>query len=176
MRSRRIRRPDTTWWQMLVLAGVAMLLVGCSDYRLLANLKDNPMDQAIATGAPGSDLEETRERLLKRFPVGQPVAPVIRYLKSVGASCRNSQGSSETVTCRYFQKMDLVFSTPVGESLEIRDTFDFHIDLKHRRGVLWDARVCLTITVIRYRGTLTNHKNRTKYPIKCSREQNRKGK
>ena len=71
MKSGNEKRPDTRWWQMLVLAGVTMLLVGCSDYRLLANLKDNPMDQAIATGAPGSDLEETRERLLKRFPVGQ---------------------------------------------------------------------------------------------------------
>ncbi len=161
---------------MLVLAGAAMLLAGCPDYWVLkGHLKDNPMDQAIATGIESDHMTEARDRLLKRFLVGQPVAPVRRYLESIGAKCRNSGGTGETVTCRYSQHMDTVFRTAFSEYLEYREKFDFRIDLMHKRGLLREVRVCRQTTVIRYKGTLTDYSEHTEYPMKCLKGQDKKG-
>ena len=141
---------------MLVLAGAAILLAGCSDYWSVANFKDNPMDHALAegTGDNSTHMKAVRDRLLKKFPVGQPVPQVTLYLESVGAKCRNSKGVGETVTCRYSQHMDTVLRTPFSEYLEVRDKYDFRIDLKHRRSLLRDVYVCRRITVIKYKGRL----------------------
>ena len=161
---------------MLVLAGAAMLLTGCPDYfGKRAHLRDNPMDQAIATGIESDHMKETRDRLLKRFPIGRPVVPIRRYLESVGAECRSSEGTGDAVSCRYSQHEDLVFRTAISESLEIRSIYDFRIDLMHQRGLLRDVRVCRRITVIRYKGTLTDYSERIEYPFKCPKGQDKKG-
>ena len=161
---------------MLVLAGAAMLLQGCADYFVkMAHLKDNPMDQAIATGIESDHMKETRDRLLKRYPIGRPVAPIRRYLESVGAKCRKSSGTGETVTCRYSQYMDVVFRTPIGEFPEIRDIYDFRIDLMARRGLLGDVRVCRRTTVIWFKGTNSDGKKRIEHPLKCIEGQNTNG-
>lgn len=175
MKCESAKRPFTRWRETLVLAGVAMLLAGCPDYWSVANLKDNPMDRAIATGDYAVHMKETRERLLKRFPIGQPVSRVSRYLESVGAKCGISKGVSGSVTCRYSQHKDTVFRTAFSEYLEHRRIYDFNIDLKHQRGLLRDVRVCRRITVIRYKGTLTDYSERIEYPFKCPKGQNKKG-
>lgn len=94
------KRTETRWRQMLVLAGAAMLLAGCSDYWLVANLKDNPMDQAIDTLIEADHMRETRDRILKRFPLGQPAVQLKLYLESVGAKCRASPQSAATANTR----------------------------------------------------------------------------
>ncbi len=163
---------------MLVLAGAAVLLQGCSDYWSVANFKDNPMDNALAegTGDNSTHMKTVRDRLLKRFPVGRPVTQVTQYLESVGAKCRNSKGARETITCRYSQHMDTVLRTPFSEYLEVRDKYDFRIDLKHRRSLLRDVQVCRRITVIKFKGTLTDYSERIVYPMECLKGQDKKGK
>ena len=162
---------------MLVLAGAAILLAGCSDYWSVANFKDNPMDHALAGGTVynSTHMKTVRDRLLKRFPVGQPVIQVTQYLESVGAKCRNSKGVGETVTCRYSQHMDIVLRTPFREYLENRRIYEFRMDLMHRRGLLRGIRVCRQTTVIRYKGTLTDYSERIEYPMECPEGQNTKG-
>lgn len=162
----------------LILAGAMIfLLQGCADYFVkTAHLKDNPMDQAIATGIESDHMKETRDRLLKRFPIGRPVAPIRRYLESVGAKCRGSSGTGETVICRYSQHMDTVFRTPIGEFPEIRRSYDFRIDLLPKQGILRDVRVCRRTTVIWFNGTNSEGKKRSEHPLKCLKGQKTKGK
>lgn len=177
MRIGKQKRHGTRWRQILVLAGAAMLLAGCADYfGKRAHLKDNPMDQAIATGDEFAHMKETRDRLLRRFPIGQPIAPIRRYLESVGAECRTSKGTGETATCRYSQYEDLVYRTPISQSLVTRSIYDFRIDLRHLRGLLRDVRVCRRITRIHHRGTFTDDIERIEYPMECLKGQDKKGK
>ena len=161
---------------MLVLAGAAMLLQGCGYLVFnVGDLKDNPMDQAIATGIQSDHMRETRDRLLKRFPIGQPVAPVRRYLEGIGAKCWKSGDTGTTVTCRYSKYTDVVFRTPLGDILEIRDTYDFRIEIVHKRGLLRDVLVCRQITRDWFKGAISDRRKRIKYPMKCPDGQNKKG-
>ena len=175
MKSGNEKRPDTMLRQMFVLAGAAILLQGCAGYFVkMAHLKDNPMDQAIATGDEGVHMKETRDRLLKRFPIGQPVAPVKRYLESVGARCRETSGANVKVTCRYSQNMDIVFRTPIGDFPEIRSIYNFRIVLLAQQGRLRDVRVCRRITVIWFNDTKSDGRKRVEYPVKCLKGQARR--
>ena len=177
MRSENERRPDTGWRQMLVLAGAATLLTGCGYLVFnVGDLKDNPMDQAIATGIESDQMKETRDRLLKRYPIGGPVASVRRYLESVGAKCLSAGDNGTKVTCRYSKHTDIVLRTPLGDILEIRDTYDFRIELVHKRGLLRDVRVCRQITRDWFKGAISDRRKRIKYPMKCPDGQNTKGK
>ena len=161
---------------MLVLAGAAMLLQGCTGYFVkMSHLKDNPMDQAVFTGNEFKHMQETRERLLKRFPIGRPVAPAKRYLESVGAKCRESSGANVTVTCRYSQIVDVVLRTPIGDFPEIRSIYTFRIDLSARQGRLRGVRVCEQITRIWFKDAGSGRKKRTEYPMECPERQNTKG-
>ena len=163
---------------MLVLAGAAVLLQGCSDYWSVANFKDNPMDNALAegTGDNSKHMKTVRDRLLKQFPVDQSITRVTQYLESVGAKCQNSKGARETVTCRYSQHMDTVFRTPFTEYLVTRRIYDFRMDLMHRLGLLRDVHVCRRITAIKYKGMFNDYNERIEYPFECLKEQNKKGK
>ena len=162
---------------MLVLAGAAMLLQGCADHFVkMAHLKDNPMDQAILTGMESKHMKETRDRLLKRFPIGRPVAPAKRYLESVGAKCRESSGANTTVTCRYSQIVEVVLRTPIGDFPRIRNIYNFRIDLLAQQGRLRDVRVCEQITRVWFRGAGSDRKIHTEYPMECPEGQNTKGK
>jgi hypothetical protein len=161
---------------MLVLAGAAMLLTGCADYFFkMAHLKDNPMDQAVATGIESDHMKEARDRLLKRFPIGRPVASVRRYLESVGAKCLNSKDTSEKVICRYSKHTDIVLRTPLGDIPEYRSIYDFRMELTNRRGLLRGVRVCRRIWVIDYRGRSADRKKRVEVPMECPDGQNTKG-
>ena len=176
MMSGREKRTGTRWRQLLVLAGAAMLLQGCAYYVFnLGDFKDNPMDQAIATGNQDDHMKETRERLLKRYPIGRPVATVREYLQSVGAKCRNGQNTGAPVTCRYSKYADDVLRTPLGDILEIRDTHNFRIELIHRRGLLREVRVCRQITREWFDGVIPERTERTEYPMECLNGQNTKG-
>ena len=157
---------------MLVLAGAAILLQGCTGYFVKeAHLKDNPMDQAILTGDEGKHMKGTRERLLKRFPIGQPVGPVKRYLESVGAKCGESAGDNVAATCRYSQVVDIVLRTPIGDFPEVRSICNFRIVLVAQQGRMRDVRVCRQTTVIWY----NDGNKRAEYPMKCPEGQNTKG-
>ena len=176
MRSENERRPDTGWRQMLVLAGAATLLTGCGYLVFnVGDLKDNPMDQAIATGIESDQMKETRDRLLKRYPIGGPVASVRRYLESVGAKCLSAGDNGTKVTCRYSKHTDIVLRTPLGDIPEIRSIYDFRIELSHERGQLRGVRVCRRISVIEYRGTSADRKKRIEIPMECPEGQNTKG-
>ena len=176
MMSGREKRPGTRWRQALGLAGAAMLLQGCAYYVFnLGDFKNNPMDQAIATGNQDDHMKETRERLLKRYPIGRPVASVSDYLQSVGAKCRGGQNASAPVTCRYSKYADIVLRTPLGDIREIRHTYKFHIDLFHQRRLLRDVHVCRQTTVTWFRGTKSGSKESEEHPLKCLKGQNTKG-
>jgi hypothetical protein len=167
------------WRQLKLIPATAaiLLLQGCTDYFVKeGHLSNNPMDEAIRTGISSYHMKETRDRILKRFRPGQPVVELSRYLESVGAKCRTPEGAGKIVTCRYSQYTDLVFRTPFGESLEYRDTSYFRIELMHQRGLFRDVRVCRRITRIRYKGTLTDYSERAEFPMKCSKEPDKKGK
>lgn len=166
------------WGQLKLIPAIAvfLLLQGCSDYFVKeGHLSNNPMDEAIRTGISSYHMKETRDRILKRFRPGQPVMELSRYLESVGARCKKSEGAGNLVTCWYSQYVDLVFRTPFGESLEYRDTNYFRIELMHQRGLFRDVRVCRRITRIWSKGTLTDFSERVEIPMKCSKEPNKKG-
>ena len=134
------------------------------------------MDQAILTGDEFKHMKETRDRLLKRFPIGRPVAPAKRYLESVGAKCGESSGTNVAVTCRYSQYMDIVLRTPIGDFPEIRHIYNFRIVLVAQNGRLRDFLVCRQTTAIRFKGAGSDREKRTEYPMKCPEGQNTKGK
>ncbi len=133
------------------------------------------MDQAILTGMESKHMKETRDRLLKRFPIGQPVAPAKRYLENVGAKCGESSGANVAVTCRYSQYMDIVLRTPIGDFPDSRDIYTFRIDLLAQQGRLRDVRVCEQITRVWFRGAGSDRNERTEYPMECPEGQNTKG-
>ena len=133
------------------------------------------MDQAIATGNQDDHMKETRERLLKRHPIGRPVASVSDYLQSVGAKCRNGQNAGAPVTCRYSKYADHVLRTPLGDIREIRDTYNFRIELFHQTELLREVRVCRQTTREWFDGATSKRKERIKYPMKCPEGQNTKG-
>lgn len=161
---------------MLVLSGAAMLLQGCAYFVLnVGDLGDNPMDQAIATGIESDQMKETRDRLLKRFPIGRPVESARRYLESVGAKCLNSDGAGTKVICRYSKHTDVVLRTPLGDIPEFRSIYDFRIELTNRRSLLRGVRVCRRIWVIEYRGAPADRKKRVEVPMECPDGQNTKG-
>lgn len=161
VRSGTENRPDARWRQTLGLADAAIMLTGCADYfGKRAHLGDNPMDQAIATRIESDHMKETRDRMLKKFPIGRPVASVSRCLQSVGAKCPNAERTGTTVTCRNSKHTDIVLRTPLGDIPEIRSIYDFRIELSNSRDLLRDVRVCRRILVIEYRATFADRKNR----------------
>jgi len=160
-------------WRTSVRLGVVLptlaataLLQSCADYVMkMGHLKDNPMDQAIATGIASRHQKEIRVRLLRRFPVGHSTSEVRRYLESVGARCRSPSTDREGVVCRYAQHLDSVLRTPLGDRPDIRTIFDFKITLSQDRGRLRSVAVCQTMTNVHYwRGA---EPRRETFPMKC---------
>lgn len=163
--------------QMLIPAVASILLLQGCDYALeMGHLKDNPMDQAIDTLIEADHMRETRDRILKRFPIGRPAAQLRQYLESVGSRCKEASGKGIAAICRYKQHQDTVFRTPFGRSRENRRIYDFRIELLQRRGLLSDVRVCRRIIIVRYRGTITDYSERIELPIKCLDGRHKKGK
>ena len=153
---------------MILGFAATALLPGCTDYVIKrGHLKDNPMDQAIATGDEGVHFQEARDRLLKRFPLGPPVMTVSRYLESVGAKCRRPKAGNASVVCDYRQKEDLVLRTPVGEFLSIRSLYDFRISLAGSRQRLSGVEVCRRITAVYFKETSGKPVSRREYPMRC---------
>jgi hypothetical protein len=150
---------------MLAMAATA-LLQSCADYVIkMGHLKDNPMDQAIATGIASRHQKEIRHRLLQRFPLGHSVSEVQQYLESVGARCRTPNSDREAVVCRYAQHLDSVLRTPLSEKPHIRTIFDFTIALSQARGRLRGIAVCQAITNVRYRSGAEPRRETS--PMKC---------
>jgi len=157
-------RSVTAGFALLPVA--ALLLQGCVDYFVLeGHLKDNPMDQAIASGMGSEHPKLTRAGLLKRFPPGRPVVEARRYLESVGAICRRSKSSDTPVVCDYRQKRDTVLRTPVGDFPSIRSLYDFRISLAASRHRLTGIEVCERLTRIFYREPGDRPERRRTYPF-----------
>jgi hypothetical protein len=154
----------------VVLSTVAAtaLLPGCTDYVIKrGHLKDNPMDQAVASGLEPDHLKLTDAGLLERFPIGRPVQEVRRYLESVGATCRRPKAGNASVVCDYRQKEDLVLRTPIGEFLSIRSLYDFRISLAESRQRLSGIEVCRRITAVYFNETSGKPESRSEYPMRC---------
>jgi hypothetical protein len=164
---RERRRSVTAGFALLPVA--ALLLQGCIDYFVLeGHLKDNPMDQAIASGIEQDHLKDTRADLLKRFPPGQPAMEARRYLESVGATCRTSRQRDAAVVCEYRQKRDTVLRTPIGDFLSIRSLYDFRISLAASGRRLSGIEVCQRITRVYYREPSDKPVRRRSYPFDCT--------
>lgn len=163
--------------RILIPSVVAMLLLqGCSDYFIKeAHLTNNPMDEAIREGSETALAKRTREILLERFPLRHPIKSVRDYLEGVGAKCNKPEKETGKIICSYTQYNEMVFRTPIGEFPEFRSLYTFHIELLHAQKLIRNLRVCLQITVIRYRGTLTDYSERIEYPMECPEGQNKKG-
>jgi len=162
-----------TW--LMPLAATALMMQGCVDYVVLeGHLKDNPMDQAIASGDEAAHLTETRERLLKRFPLGRPLHDARRYLESVGATCRSRRPSDAVVLCDYRQKVDKAFRTPIGSFLSVRLLYDFRISLSALRQQLSGVEICRRVTVVHYREFSDKPMQRQTYPFECRSDPNPK--
>jgi hypothetical protein len=160
---------------MSAVVATAMPLPSCVDYFVIqGHLKDNPMDQAIATGDEFVHLRETRDRLLKRFPIGRPIVEVRRYLESVGASCRRRGPNDATIDCEYRQKEDTVLRTPIGDFISIRSLYDFRISLAESRQRLSEIRVCQRITRIYYEEPSDKPVRSRTYPFECKIDPNLK--
>lgn len=151
----------------LLMAATA-LLPGCVDrFVREGHLKDNPMDQAIASGIESDHLKDTRAGLLKRFPIGRPVAGVTRYLESVGATCVRSKPSDATVVCDYRQKRYVIWRTPIGNFPDITSIYDFRISLSALGPRLSGIEVCRRITRIHYRQYSNEPARRMEFPVRC---------
>jgi hypothetical protein len=151
---------------MVLAVGATVLLPGCAYYAIkMGHLKDNPMDEAVATGIASRHQQEIRARLLRRFPLGRPVSEIRRYLEGVGARCHTTSPDSKAVVCRYAQHLDSVLRTPLGDRPHIRTTFDFTITLSQVGGRLRGVAVCQTIANVRYRHGA--EASRDVVPMKC---------
>lgn len=161
-----VRRASVRLGVVLSAVAATALLPGCAYYAIkMGHLKDNPMDEAVATGIASRHQQEIRVRLLRRFPVGHSVSEVRRYLEGVGARCRSPSSDSKAVVCRYAQHLDSVLRTPLGDRPHIRTTFDFTITLSQVRGHLRGVAVCQTIANVRYRHGA--EASRDVVPMKC---------
>lgn len=150
------------------VAAAALLLQGCVDYFVLeGHLKDNPMDQAIASGIESDHLRDTRAGLLKRFPPGQPVSEARRYLESVGATCRSPKPSDGPVVCDYRQRQYVVLRTPIGDFPSITSLYDFRISLAASGRRVSDIEVCRRITRIYYKEPSDKPVRRATFPMRC---------
>lgn len=167
-----VRRPHVRLSPgVLAAAAAALLLQSCADYFVLeGHLKDNPMDQAIASGMGSEHPKYTRAGLLKRFPPGRPVVEARRYLESVGATCRRSKSSDTAIICDYRQKRDTVLRTPVGDFPRIRSLYDFRISLAASRYRLSGIEVCERLTRIFYFEPGDSPERRRTYPFECTTE------
>lgn len=166
-------RSVTARYALLPMAATALLLQGCVDYFVLqGHLKDNPMDQAVASGLEPDHLKLTRAGLLERFPIGRPVPEVTRYLESVGAKCRRPKAGNASVVCDYRQKEDLVLRTPVGAFSSIRSLYDFRISLAESRHRLSGIEVCRRITAVYFNETSGKPVSRREYPMSCPADLN----
>jgi hypothetical protein len=161
-----VRRASVRLGVVLSAVAATVLLPGCADYVMkMGHLKDNPMDEAVATGIASRHQQEIRVRLLRRFPVGHSVSEVRQYLESVGARCHTTSADSNGVVCRYAQHLDSVLRTPFGDRPDIRTIFDFKITLLQDRGRLRSVAVCQTMTNVHYwRGA---EPRRETFAMKC---------
>lgn len=161
------KRSVTAGFALLSVA--ALLLQGCTDYFVLeGHLKDNPMDQAIASGMEPYHMKYTRADLLKRFPLRRPVLEARRYLESVGATCGRPKPSDTIVVCEYRQKRDKVLRTPIGDFLSSRSVYDFRILLDSSQQRLKGIEVCQRITRIHYREPSDKPVSRRTYTFECT--------
>ena len=165
----RVRGLNVRLGVMILAVAATLLLPGCADYVIkMGHLKDNPMDQAVGTGNEFTHLQETRDRLLKRFPLGQPVREVKRYLESVGATCRQQKLNSAIVDCGYRQREDAVLRTPIGDFLRIRSLYDFRISLASSKQRLSRIEVCRRITRNYYEELSGKPVRRLIFPFECT--------
>ena len=154
-------------------AGTALLMVallpGCIDHFVLeGHLKDNPMDQAIASGMESTHLKSTRGELLRRFPRGQLVVKARRYLESVGAICRSPRQSNAAIVCDYRQEQKKVLRTPIGDFPSTTSLYDFRILLAASGRHLSGIEVCQRITRVYYREPSDKPVRRRSYPFECT--------
>jgi hypothetical protein len=162
----RAGRLSRAW--LLPIAAAALLLQGCADYFVLeGHLKDDPMDQAIASGIASDHLKDTRAGLLKRFPPGQPVSEARRYLESVGATCRSPK-PNESAVCDYRQQEDVVLRTPIGDFPSITSLYDFRISLASSQGRLSEIEVCERITRIDFFEPGDSPARKRTFPTECT--------
>ena len=163
-----VRRTSVQLGVVLSTVAATVLLPGCTDYVMkMGHLKDNPMDQAVASAMEPDHLKLTHAALLERFPIGRPVQEVRRYLESVGAKCRRPAAGNASVVCNYRQKIDFVLRTPLGEFLSTRSLYDFRISLAESRQGLSGIEVCRRITRVYYREPSDKPESRSEYPMRC---------
>jgi hypothetical protein len=149
----------------------ALLPQGCVDYFVLqGHLKDNPMDQAIASGMGSYHLKYTRAGLLESFPIGEPVLRVRRYLESVGATCRSPRRRDRVDVCAYRQKRDTVLRTPIGDFPSMTSIYDFRISQAASRQRLSGIKVCQRLTRIHYEEPSDKPVRTLTYPFECRTE------
>jgi len=163
---RERERSVTAGFALLPVA--VLLLQSCADYFVLeGHLKDNPMDQAIASRMEPYHMKYTRADLLKRFPLQRPVSEVQRYLENVGATCGRPKSRNAMVVCEYRQRRDKVLWTPVGDFLSSRSVYDFRILLASSGHRLEGIEVCQRITRVYYREPSDKPVRRRSYPFEC---------
>jgi len=165
----RVRGPNVPLTVVMFAFATTALLPDCIDYFVLeGHLKDNPMDQAIASGMESTHLKSTRGELLRRIPPGQLVVKARRYLESVGATCRSPRRSNAAIVCDYRQEQKMVLRTPIGDFPSTTSLYDFRILLAASGRHLSGIEVCQRITRVYYREPSDEPVRKRTYPFECT--------